>query len=97
MIADELARAGDACDALRLDDPLRPEMRALLDRIGKRLEGNMPCGPCRVRWCAHTLNAKAGVAAASPIRGKQRMGLVAQIRALWEELGMQVQRVSKEI
>jgi hypothetical protein len=55
------------------------------------------CRVCRVRWCAHTLNAKAGVAAASPIRGKQRMGLVAQIRALWEELGMQVQRVSKEI
>ena len=40
MIADELARARDACDALRSDDPLRPEMRSLLDTIGKRLEGN---------------------------------------------------------
>ena len=45
MIADELARARDACDALCSDDPLRPEMRSLLDTIGKRLEGNMPCGP----------------------------------------------------
>ena len=40
MIADELARARDACDALRSDDPLRPQMRALLDSIGKRLEGS---------------------------------------------------------
>ena len=40
MIADELARARDACDALGSDDPLRPEMRSLLDTIGKRLEGN---------------------------------------------------------
>ena len=31
MIADELARARDACDALRLDDPLRPEMRTRLE------------------------------------------------------------------
>ena len=31
MIADELARAGDACDALRSDDPLRPEMRTRLE------------------------------------------------------------------
>ena len=40
MIADELARARDACDALRSDDPLRLEMRTLLDTIGKGLEGN---------------------------------------------------------
>ena len=31
MIADELARARDACDALRSDDPLRPEMRTRLE------------------------------------------------------------------
>ena len=31
MIADELARAGDACDALRSDDPLRPKMRTRLE------------------------------------------------------------------
>ena len=40
MIADELARGRDACDALHSDDPLRPEMRSLLDTIEKRLEGN---------------------------------------------------------
>ena len=40
MIADELARAGDACDALRSDDPLRPKMMTLLDTIKKRLEGS---------------------------------------------------------
>ena len=40
MIADELARARDACDALRSDDPLRPEMRSLLETIEKRLEGS---------------------------------------------------------
>ena len=38
MIADELARARDECDALRSDDPLRPKMRSLLDTIEKRLE-----------------------------------------------------------
>ena len=39
-MADELALARDACDALRLDDPLRPKMRTLLETIGTRLEGN---------------------------------------------------------
>ena len=34
MIADELARARDVCDALRSDDPLRPEMRTRLECAG---------------------------------------------------------------
>ena len=65
MIADELARARDACDALRSDDPLRPEMRSLLDEEarGEHAMWTMKCAVvCALAGMVCTVAAASGEA-----------------------------------
>ena len=68
MIADELARARDACDALRSDHPLRPEMRSLLDSIGTRLGGSEGASRGRRPALPHRGGFLTKLAADHPLR-----------------------------